>query len=213
MGRRRCQCYRLSRLCAHGNAVGGIFFAETYGLSDIAANYLLVWTKLALLLVLLPAGFLLDMRVISFHAALITGIVMVLLAWLLLSTANALIPPAFPAVLAGMGFAIANTASQPLLYLRLDPASAGRVLGFFFMLMQASLVINSLAVGALRDRTATLQGSSSSITALYFLAAVEALALALAIVLTALDGCQEPTRVSVSDATPAAAGDGGRKGV
>ena len=152
------------------------------------------------------------MRVISYHAALIAGIVMVLLAWLLLSTANALIPPAFPAVLAGMGFAIANTAGQPLFYLRLDPASAGRVLGFFFMLMQASLVINSLAVGALRDSTAALQ-SSSSITALYFLAAVEALALALAIVLTALDGCQEPTRVSVADATPAVAGEGGRKGV
>ena len=131
--------------------------------------------------------------------SLLTGIATLLVAWLLLGGASSPLPPALPAVLGGLGFAIAYTAGPPLLYLRLDAATCGRMLGFFFMLQQLSLMISSLAVGALHDSPRARGAASRSATGLDFLAAGEALALVLAIALAVLDRCQEPTTLAAEE--------------
>lgn len=181
----------------------GLFFVETFNVSDAAANLLVVWVKLAVLLTLLPAALLLDMRLLGFHTALIAGAAATSSAWLLFAS-GARVPPAIPAVLAGMGFATSVAAALPLLSLRLRPSVRGRMFGLFLAILHVCMIVNALCIGALRDTSAAqlaVAGSKSrSTSSIIFLATGQLVGLALAIALAAVDGCREPTPLPVEDA-------------
>ena len=158
-----------------------------------------MWVKLAVLLTLLPMALLLDMRLLGYHTALIAGAVSTSSAWLLLAF-GAPVPPAFPAVLAGMGFATSAAAALPLLTTRLRPSVRGRMFGLFLAVLHVLMVVNALGIGALRDANSaqlTQSGSRSrSTSSIFFLAAGQLVVLILAIALAAIDGCREPTPLS-----------------
>ena len=195
----------------------GALYAETYGLDDAGANLLVVWVKLALGVALIPVSLLLDARVLNYHATFIAGTATMATAWALIA-ARAAVPPALPAVAAGLGYACALAASIPLLSMRAHAASRGRVIGFFFALYYGGMFAASLVIGALRDYApspastanaaagagagAIGAGLSASQTAMYFLCAGEAAATACAVGLAALDGCAEPTRVFIGENEP-----------
>jgi MFS family permease len=175
--------------------VAGVLFQERFGLDDIAANTLVVWMKLTVLLVLLPASFLLDARIIGYHAMLIAGAATMLLGWSLLAF-QAAAPPALMSVFAGLGFSLILASAPPLFAMRVRAAVRGRISSFFWMLQSLGLLIISLVFGAMRDASPpAAEHTSLSATSLYVVVAGSAGVLAMCIALAALDGCKEPARV------------------
>ncbi len=170
-----------------------------------------MWVKLAVLLTLMPVAILLDSRLVNFHAALIGGAAATLSAWLLLA-AGAPVPPAFPSVLAGVGFAFGTASALPLLATRLRPSVRGRIIGLFLAGLHIFMIVNALCIGALRDASAqrtapgggggkpeTAPSASRYVTSVFFLAAGQLVALILAVALAAIDGCREPEPLPSED--------------
>ena len=172
-----------------------VLFVERYGLDDVAANTLVIWMKLAVLLALLPLSVLLDARAVGYHAVLLAGAATMLLAWALLAFRVAA-PPAFMSVLAGLGFACIQAAAPPLLAMRLRAAVRGRILAFFVTIQTSGLFIVSLALGAMRDASPPPgQHSSASNSALFVVVAGSLAVLGMSVALAVLDRCKEPARV------------------
>jgi hypothetical protein len=180
---------------AASSQIAGVLFQEMYGLDDVAANTLVIWIKLAVLLALLPASFLLDARIVGFHAMMVAGAATMLLGWALLAF-RAAAPPALMSVLDGLGFSLLQTSASPLLAMRIRAAARGRVISFFFMIQSGILMAVSLALGAMRDAAPpAAEHASRSGSSMYVVVAGSAGVLAMCIAVAALDGCKEPVRV------------------